>query len=375
MKIALVSDCYLPRLGGIEVQVHDLARHLMSAGHEVDAFTVTPAHAEQYSGLDVVDGVPVHRFSLGLPHDVALNPLAVSQLRLALKEGGYDVVHAHLGVISPFSMDGMRLAISTGIPAAATWHSVQSWATPILRPLGYVKRWGAAGVALSAVSQVAAHPVQRMAGPGAEVVVLPNGIDTTLWSPRERHSDGTVRVISAMRLAARKRPLEFFKVMKAVHAEAPNVRLEIAGEGDLRSRLVRAIDLADAHDWVSLPGRLTRPQLYQRYLESDIYVAPARLEAFGIAALEARTTGLPIVAPRQSGVSSFVEDGVNGLLVDGDDGLIAGLTRLALDGQLREQMMRNNTSNRPKQNWDDVVRMAEAEYERAARLRRDRGRA
>ena len=56
---------------------------------------MTPAHAEQYSGLEIIDGIPVHRFALGLPYDVALNPMAISQLRVAVTNGGFDVVHAH----------------------------------------------------------------------------------------------------------------------------------------------------------------------------------------------------------------------------------------------------------------------------------------
>ena len=35
----MLTDCYLPRLGGIEVQVHDLATRLVAAGHEVEVFT------------------------------------------------------------------------------------------------------------------------------------------------------------------------------------------------------------------------------------------------------------------------------------------------------------------------------------------------
>lgn len=373
MKVALVSDCYLPRLGGIEVQVHDLAQRLAAEGHEVEAFTVTPAHAEQYSGTEVIDGITVHRFALGLPHDVAVNPMAISQMRVALTGGGFDVVHAHIGVISLFSMDVVRMSLGMGLPTAVTWHSVMSWAGPLLSPLGFVRRWSQGGAALSAVSEVAARPIRRMAGRDSDIVVLPNGIDTAVWHPGHREGDGSVRVISAMRLAARKRPLDLFKVMKAVHREAPNVRLEIAGEGDLRSRLVRAVDLADAHEWVSLPGRMTRAQLRERYWASDIYVAPARLEAFGIAALEARSCGLPIVAPDTSGVSEFIEDGVNGLLVHGDDGLVAGLTRLVLDADLRASMAQTNRTEPPAQAWTRVVHMAEAEYERAAFLMAARG--
>ncbi|HEY6741889.1 MAG TPA: glycosyltransferase family 1 protein, partial [Lapillicoccus sp.] len=48
MRVALLSDCYLPRLGGIEVQVHDLAATLTARGHHVEVFTATPGtHGER----------------------------------------------------------------------------------------------------------------------------------------------------------------------------------------------------------------------------------------------------------------------------------------------------------------------------------------
>ncbi len=45
MRIAHVSDCYLPRLGGIEMQVHDLATRQRAAGHETTVITQTPVQA------------------------------------------------------------------------------------------------------------------------------------------------------------------------------------------------------------------------------------------------------------------------------------------------------------------------------------------
>ena len=41
MRVALLSDCYPPRLGGIETQVRDLGRQLLAAGHEVHVYTAT----------------------------------------------------------------------------------------------------------------------------------------------------------------------------------------------------------------------------------------------------------------------------------------------------------------------------------------------
>ena len=44
MRILHVTDAYLPKQGGIEVQVRDLASRQTQAGHEVDVLTCAPAH-------------------------------------------------------------------------------------------------------------------------------------------------------------------------------------------------------------------------------------------------------------------------------------------------------------------------------------------
>ncbi|HQV91319.1 MAG TPA: glycosyltransferase, partial [Phycicoccus sp.] len=86
VKVALLSDCYLPRLGGIEVQVHDLAHHLTRAGHTVEVFTATGDPAQPRSTHPTADdvGMRVHRFDLGLPGGIPINPLAVPEIRRRL---------------------------------------------------------------------------------------------------------------------------------------------------------------------------------------------------------------------------------------------------------------------------------------------------
>ena len=50
VKVALLSDCYPPRVGGIERQVHDLAHRLAQAGHAVEVFTATTGPEGERSG-------------------------------------------------------------------------------------------------------------------------------------------------------------------------------------------------------------------------------------------------------------------------------------------------------------------------------------
>lgn len=374
MKVALLTDCYLPRLGGIEVQVHDLARHLQAAGHEVEVFTATIGPERLRVGTDWLDGIPVHRLAITLPKDFPINPFAPRTLRHMLQAGRFDVGHAHMGIVSPFAFDCVRVTQGIGLPTAVTWHSVHGNSADWIGPTGYIRRWGARGAALSAVSTVAAAPVQRMAGPGYPVHLLPNGIQASDWKPGERADDGVVRVVSAMRLVWRKRPLALLDLMAEVRHRVPerDIRLEILGDGKLRERLeTRARELGAGH-WFSMPGRMTRAELRERYLASDVYISPGTFEAFGIAALEARSTGLPVVAPRRSGVATFIEHGVNGLLAGDDLGMAEAVVRLATDDDLRRRMIDRNSTHQPDQAWPSVVEMVTAEYRRAQQYERTR---
>lgn len=364
VKVALVSDCYLPRLGGIEVQVHDLARRLALSGHDVEVLTLTPSEQRFGHQVENADGVRVHRFPLSLPAGLLVNPFAVPAVRRVLRRGGFDVVHVHMGVVSPLAMDGVRLALGLDLPTVVTWHCMIADAEPVIRRLGYVARWARRGAVLTAVSRVAAEPVSRLAG--VPVSVLPNGIDLERWrAGDERADDGAVRVVTAMRLARRKRPLELLEVVaEARRLSGQDVRLEVAGAGEYADRVARWVADHGA-DWVRLPGRLTREQLWHLYRSADLYVAPARLEAFGIAALEARTSGLPVVGPRSSGITEFVRHEHDGLLVGDDAGMAAAIARLATDRSLLERMREVCLHEMPRQSWSFVAEETVATYRRA----------
>ena len=103
LKIALISDCYVPRLGGIEMQVHDLARHLQLAGHEVVVLTTTPGPA-------VIDGVRVHRIDVPLlPFDIPFTRKAFREVTRLLQAEKVDVAQFHGGVVhSRISGRGQR---------------------------------------------------------------------------------------------------------------------------------------------------------------------------------------------------------------------------------------------------------------------------
>ena len=367
----MLSDCYPPRLGGIETQVHDLAHALVAAGHEVEVFTATTGSQGQRFGTQVDEGgVVVHRFAIPLPGGIPVNPFAPTEIGRRLTAGRFDVAHGHMGIVSPFATSLIPLALRIGLPTAVTWHCVIDRSAPWLRLVGRARRWAERGAALSAVSRMAADRVEAVCG--APVSVLGNGIDATWWrrpgkaAPGQGTPEQAVRVVSAIRLARRKRPLATLEVLaRARELLDPEVAFTatVFGDGPQRPHLERRV--GQSMPWVRLAGRVSREELRTAYWESDIYLSTARLESFGIAALEARAAGLIVLARGGTGVEDFIADGRDGFFGDSDEALAARLARLVSDGAARTGIQAHLAATAVPNAWPDMVLATVAEYSRA----------
>jgi glycosyltransferase involved in cell wall biosynthesis len=118
--------------------------------------------------------------------------------------------------------------------------------------------------------------------------------------------------------------------------------------------------------WVDLPGRLDRAAIHEALARAALFVAPATLESFGIAALEARTAGLPVVASSRSGVGEFITSGVDGLLGDTDQIMVEQMVRLLTDHRLRASMSAHNRLVPPRHDWLAACRRTEELYQLSA---------
>lgn len=349
-RIAHVTDVFLPRLGGIETHVDDLVRQQRRRGIDADVLTAT-------RGGTAADPRWVHRI-----------PLKAARARV----GDYDLLHVHLSMLSPYSLSMARAASRSGVPVLITVHSMWVGASAVVR-LAAAAGMGRWPVAWSAVSGAAAETFRRTLG-GQDVAVLPNAVDVDAWRPstETRDADAPLTLVSVMRLMPRKRPTQLVDIVARVRELAPDhdVRLRIVGDGPLRGRLERAIARRGLTPYVEITGRLPREQVLAQLHRASVYVAPAPKESFGIAVLEARCAGLPIVASRRSGVTDMVRDRREGLLVDGDDQMAVAIADLVVDDELRERITAHNRRVAPAFDWSDVLDRTEALYrvavERAA---------
>jgi glycosyltransferase involved in cell wall biosynthesis len=148
-----------------------------------------------------------------------------------------------------------------------------------------------------------------------------------------------------------------------------DVRLVLVGDGPLRGRVERYVRRHRLGDHFRLTGRLPRAEVHAQLAAASIYVAPGPKESFGIAALEARCAGLPVVASRRSGVGEFVRDRVDGILIDGDAEMVAALADLVRDDDLRNRIATHNQNVAPAFDWADALSRTAELYQAAAEAR------
>ncbi|HET7397019.1 MAG TPA: glycosyltransferase family 4 protein [Intrasporangium sp.] len=367
MRIAHVTDFYLPRLGGIETHVAELADLQRSRGHEVHVVTSTPGAVERH----------VHRVTDTLPRPHALHPLAVREGIRTLRELDVDVVHAHLGVASPLAFFLARAAARGGTATTVTVHSMWAGVAPIMAAMDAAGGWSSLPILWSAVSGAAADTVRRHLPPGRPIRILSNGIDQERWRlPAPAEPSGELVLAAVMRLARRKRPLALLRIVHRAQQELDRLgdptrlRLLIAGDGPRQQAMASHLRRTRMTEAVSLLGRLDRDEVHRLLGRAQVFVAPADLESFGIAALEARCTGVPVVAKSSGGVREFVRHEREGLLCGSDDEMVAAIVRLAREPALRRRIAEHNRTSDCLVGWGSVLRATEAAYDSALGLQR-----
>lgn len=169
-----------------------------------------------------------------------------------------------------------------------------------------------------------------------QITVVPNGVD-------ERFSPGGTRtsepsVLAVGRFMPQKGFAELLDALVATHPEVDGMRVEIVGDGPLRTELEDQVHRAGAQQWIGFVGRVSDDELVEHYRKAWVVASASTREGWGLTLTEAAACGTPAVATRIPGHVDAVIDGTTGLLATGTDGLADALTRVLTDRGLRTRL-------------------------------------
>jgi phosphatidylinositol alpha-1,6-mannosyltransferase len=219
------------------------------------------------------------------------------------------------------------------------------------------------------VSRFTAGEVTALLGAEAppRIRLIENGVDIARFRPRPRPAglaalyglqQGFV-FVSVCRLLEKKGIDQAIRAFAAVVAAYPDCRYLIVGDGPYRAALEALAAAGGLQDAVGFVGAVADDELAEHYALGDVFVMPNRrlangdTEGFGLVFLEANACGLPVIAGRDGGSVDAVQDGVNGLLVDGQSVAAIAQAMLALraDAGLRARLRAGGLAAAAAADW------------------------
>ncbi|HSI83235.1 MAG: glycosyltransferase family 4 protein [Candidatus Methylacidiphilales bacterium] len=160
--------------------------------------------------------------------------------------------------------------------------------------------------AFAVSNSVADQALKRV---GSRPVVIPNPVDTQIFSPAEDLPEPTtmMRLAAHGRLVGWKGFAHLIEAIAIAKEAGLKVACQIAGEGPQQKELEALIKQHDVELNVRLTGRLDHDDLRELLNSADAYVAPSvGDEAFSIAAAEAVSVGLPVLLSSKIGLREYL---------------------------------------------------------------------
>ena len=234
--------------------------------------------------------------------------------------GKPDVIHAH--VAYPAGYIAQRLSEKHHIPFVITEHM-----SPFPHP-----------TFKSEVKKLLVPPLQKaiqvivvgqqlaneLKGFGVESIVVDNFIDFNLFNAENRLTNNEEPVLFHLgRLEGQKNQIGLLDAL----AECKDFKwqLIIGGEGRLMKRLKVQTERLGLSDRVTFRGHMSSNEIVSTLKESSLFLMPSKHESYGVAALEALASGVPVLMTKCGGIDEKLTSEVSCVVEHGHDYLVEGL--------------------------------------------------
>ena len=318
MKIGIV--CY-PTFGGSGVVATELGLELSKRGHEIHFITYSqPVRLELISNNVHFHEVNVPEYPLFhyQPYELALSSKLVDMVKLH----EIDVLHVHYAIphaYAAYMAKKMLHEEGINLPIVTTLHGTD---ITLVGSHPFYKSAVAFSInksdAVTSVSQSLKDDTIRLFDIKNEIQVVPNFIDFSKYSDEFKdcqrvmmasNNEKIITHISNFRPVKRIKDVinTFFQIQK----EIPS-KLMMVGEGPEKESAELLCEKLGIEDKVLFFGK--SHEIDKILCFSDLFLLPSETESFGLAALEAMASGVPVISSNSGGIPEVNKHGVSGYL-------------------------------------------------------------
>lgn len=368
MRIAIITENFLPKLDGVTRTLARLLQHLQTQGHQ--ALLLGPESGlDTYAGAEIIGtaGVPFPFYP-----ELKFNFFRPLFLR-RLIDFQPDIIH----LVDPVILGATGLAAAQLLrrPLISSYHTnlaayCEHFGFPLLtKPMWYYNRFIHSQCALTFCPSPSTAAMLRLQG-FSHLRIWPRGVDTTIFHPGRRDEE-----LRATWLASREQPENKVVLLyvgrisweKNLHLlvqayqqmDTQHCHLVMVGDGPALAEIQQKL----ASYPVTYTGYLTGEALATAYASADVFAFPSDTETFGQVVLEAMASRLPVVGLLSEGVCDLVHDGQTGFLLDvqglSEEERVKSyqerLTHLVFHPHLRHTMSWAALLEAEKHTWDEAM--------------------
>jgi 1,2-diacylglycerol 3-alpha-glucosyltransferase len=334
MRIAVLTDTYLPTVDGVVNSLLTTRNALESLGHEV--FVLAPRDKKNANPEDPNTIYLRAREFKRYPGYRVVSLLPGREVKF-LRDMDIDVIHTHgmaaMGAKSIWSAHTLK------IPMVLTFHTMVldalNWYNPLGLKTGFMefatKSWikyllhRCYGVI--APTSAILHELRLLAPKMRLTDIIPTGVDHRRFNPkvdgskvRERWGlDGQELVLHVGRVAPEKNLDMLFKAFAGLKKKRKNTKLMLVGRGPAIPHCVKTAKLNGIADDVIFAGFVSDEELPGYYAACDAFAITSTFETQGLVVLEAMATGKPVAGINFRAIPEFVIDGITGYLFNPKD--------------------------------------------------------
>ncbi|PCJ82307.1 MAG: N-acetyl-alpha-D-glucosaminyl L-malate synthase BshA [Bacteroidetes bacterium] len=318
MKIGMV--CY-PTFGGSGVVATELGKALAAQGHEVHFITYsTPVRLGSFRPNIFYHEVRVSDYPLFdyPPYELVL----ASKMVEVAKDNNLDLIHVHYAIPhASAAVTAQNILAEEGIklPIITTLHGTDITLLgkdPSFEPvITYAIN---SSDAVTAVSENLKSETNKLFGVIQEIDVIPNFFCPSHYklAPNEEFRkkispEGQPIITHISNFRPVKRILDVVETFFLITKEL-DVRLLLVGDGPERSAAEMKCRELGIDDKVVILGKVKNP--IEPLLVSDLFLLPSESESFGLAALEAMASGVPVISSNTGGLPELNKQGVSGFM-------------------------------------------------------------